>query len=96
MRSGRKVRQCRQDSRTHVSQSHQEETPRDTTPGEDRVTPAQPPVAATVPEHGTATPTPDADAPTIGTGTSIALGCVAGTVLLIVIGLIYILILALF
>lgn len=37
-----------------------------------------------------------ADAPTIGTGTSIALGCVAGTILLIVIGLIYILIAALF
>jgi hypothetical protein len=36
-----------------------------------------------------------AGAPTIGTGTSIALGCVAGTILLIVIGLIYILILAL-
>lgn len=32
---------------------------------------------------------------TIGTGTSIALGCVAGTILLIAIGLIYILILAL-
>lgn len=37
----------------------------------------------------------DPQAPTIGTGTSIALGCVAGTVVLIVIGLIYILILAL-
>lgn len=47
------------------------------------------------------TPTPEsavppADAPTIGTGTSIALGCVAGTIVLIVIGLIYILIAALF
>lgn len=33
--------------------------------------------------------------PTIGTGTSIALGCVAGTILLIVIGLLYVLIAAL-
>lgn len=38
---------------------------------------------------------PSPDAPTIGTGTSLALGCVAGTLLLIVIGLVYILILAL-
>jgi ribulose kinase len=38
----------------------------------------------------------DANAPTIGTGTSIALGCVAGTVLLILIGLIYLAIAALF
>jgi len=36
-----------------------------------------------------------ADAPTIGTGTSLALGCIAGTVLLILIGLLYILIAAL-
>jgi hypothetical protein len=35
------------------------------------------------------------NAPTIGTGTSIALGCIAGTVLLIAIGLIYILIVSL-
>lgn len=50
-------------------------------------------------EH-VATPQAPADpaatnAPTIGTGTSIALGCVAGTIVLILIGLIYILILAL-
>jgi hypothetical protein len=45
-----------------------------------------------------ATDAPDADAPkaerpalgdTVGTGTSIALGCLAGTLLLIVIGLIF-------
>jgi hypothetical protein len=35
---------------------------------------------------------PEAAEPTIGTGTSIALGCVAGTVLLIVIGLVFLLI----
>jgi hypothetical protein len=40
--------------------------------------------------------TPGAEnAPTIGTGTSIALGCIAGTILLIGIGLIYILIVSL-
>lgn len=33
----------------------------------------------------------EAAEPTIGTGTSIALGCVAGTVLLIVIGLLFLL-----
>lgn len=38
---------------------------------------------------------PEAEDATIGTGTSLALGCVAGTILLIVIGLIYIVILAL-
>lgn len=38
----------------------------------------------------------DANAPTIGTGTSLALGCVAGTVVLIIIGLIYLAIAALF
>jgi hypothetical protein len=49
-----------------------------------------------VPGHpATAQGEPSPDAPTIGTGTSLALGCVAGTILLIVIGLIYILILAL-
>jgi hypothetical protein len=49
-----------------------------------------------VPGHpATAQGEPDPDAPTIGTGTSLALGCIAGTLLLIVIGLIYILILAL-
>lgn len=37
----------------------------------------------------------DPQGPTIGTGTSIALGCVAGTIVLIVIGLIYIAIVAL-
>lgn len=46
------------------------------------------------PADGTTAPE-GAGAPTIGTGTSIALGCVAGTILLILIGLIYILILAL-
>jgi hypothetical protein len=38
--------------------------------------------------------TTDPQAPTIGTGTSIALGCVAGTIVLIIIGLIYIAIVA--
>lgn len=34
---------------------------------------------------------PAADEPTIGTGTSMAIGCVAGTVLLIVFGLLFLL-----
>lgn len=51
-----------------------------------RETPAQEP----------ASPAANAEGPTIGTGTSIALGCIAGTILLIVIGLLYILILAIF
>jgi len=38
---------------------------------------------------------PEGDESTIGTGTSIALGCIAGTLLLIVIGLIYLAIVAL-
>jgi hypothetical protein len=52
--------------------------------------------------HDSASPTmgekttAESEEPTIGTGTSIALGCVAGTILLIVIGLLYVLIAALF
>lgn len=69
-----------------MSQSHQDDTTR--TPDIDGET-APAPVADA--PSGQADP----DAPTIGTGTSLALGCVAGTILLILIGLIYILILAL-
>lgn len=43
--------------------------------------------AASEPETGSAPP--DDPASTIGTGTSLALGCVAATIVLIVIGLIY-------
>lgn len=39
---------------------------------------------------------PAADESTIGTGTSMALGCIAGTVLLIVFGLLFLLISTLF
>lgn len=46
------------------------------------------------PEQGDAPA--DVNAPTIGTGTAIAFGCIAGTILLIAIGLIYLLIAALF
>ena len=85
MRWGRIVRPGRQDSR--IDLSHQDETTRTTdTDGET--------TEAAVP--GAAAGSPDADAPTIGTGTSLALGCVAGTILLILIGLLYILILAIF
>lgn len=38
----------------------------------------------------------DPQAPTIGTGTALALGCVAGTILLIVIGLLYVFLLTVF
>lgn len=59
-------------------------------PGEDVVSPpdspAEPPVETTNPALGD----------TVGTGTSIAIGCIAGTVLLIIIGLIFVGIAALF
>lgn len=46
-----------------------------------------PPGAATPGAPPTATPPADDD--TVGTGSVIALGCIAGTVLLIIIGLLY-------
>lgn len=73
-----------------MSQSHQDETTRDREIT-GQAAGATPTTATTTPET---TALPEADGPTIGTGTSLALGCVAGTILLIVIGLIYILILA--
>lgn len=79
-----------QDSRTRVSQSHQDETTR-ATEAAAQGTGATPTTATTTPET---IAQPETDGTTIGTGTSLALGCVAGTLLLIVIGLIYILILA--
>lgn len=69
--------------------SHQDETPRRDEPSIEQAPPETPIIAA--PEGQSA-----AEGPTIGTGTSLALGCVAGTVLLIVIGLIYILIASFF
>lgn len=69
--------------------SQQDETPRSVEPTIEAGTPETPIIAA--PEGQTA-----AEGPTIGTGTSLALGCVAGTVVLIVIGLIYILIASIF
>ena len=43
-------------------------------------------------KESSATPDPLADESTIGTGTSMALGCIAGTFLLIVFGLLFLLI----
>jgi len=53
--------------------------------------PIFPPAAASDPDDQAASPQPDAD-DTVGTGTSIALGCIAGTLLLVVIGLIFLLV----
>ena len=72
-----------------MSQSHQDET--QPTTEVDSQGP-QAPGTDIHAEPGTA----ESDAPTIGTGTSLALGCIAGTVLLIAIGLLYILILTIF
>lgn len=69
--------------------SQQDATPRSDDPTVEEAPPETPIIAA--PEGQTA-----AEGPTIGTGTSLALGCVAGTVLLIVIGLLYILIASVF
>ena len=55
--------------------------PKDNGPTE--ATPAEPSQAPTV------TSAPRADDDTVGTGSVIALGCIAGTVLLILIGLLY-------
>lgn|GEM_PF-2088436 len=51
--------------------------------------------SVTTPETPAAGPDGDPD-DTVGTGTSIALGCIAGTILLIIVGLIFLGIAALF
>lgn len=61
-----------------------------TPPAEEQVMVHETPIQASAPAGNDVAPT------TIGTGTSIALGCIAGTVLLIGIGLIYLLIAAVF
>lgn len=58
-----------------------------------RPPPSQPtPPAADEPQANGVQPDADTDA-TVGTGTSIALGCIAGTVLLVIIGLVFLLVL---
>lgn len=71
--------------------SQQDETKRET----DVIEASQPSGPVSASANTTGQPEVEAEGATIGTGTSLALGCVAGTILLIVIGLIYILILAL-
>lgn len=66
----------------------QDETQSTTPQPEGGDTPAGQPAAA-------GTGAEDDAASTIGTGTSLALGCIAGTLLLIVIGLIYLAVVAL-
>lgn len=80
-----------------MSQDDVKRTPpwmkQDTTPGLSDEAPA--------PEGGSTAPPPEhpespALGDTVGTGTSIAIGCIAGTILLILIGLIFVGIAALF
>jgi hypothetical protein len=81
-----------------VSQDEIKPTPQsvDEQPGQQpQPTPVEPGATPSQAENEVQAAT-DPNAPTIGTGTSIALGCVAGTVVLIVIGLLYLLIAALF
>lgn len=57
----------------------------------------RPPVPANAPDivsdpDGQDTPPQPALGDTVGTGTSIALGCIAGTLLLVVIGLVFLLV----
>ncbi len=63
--------------------------PQDQGSGVDR--PVAPPAGAPQETDNAGGQSPEADEPTIGTGTSIALGCVAGTILLIVIGVLFLL-----
>ena len=87
----------RPDTRMPVSQDENTRTPGGQ-PDPTLPTPEEQAAANTTLEPGTVGEPggADANAPTIGTGTSIALGCVAGTIVLIVIGLIYLGIAALF
>lgn len=58
--------------------------------------PADPSTEATVPTAESAAPVGDAMADTAGTGTIIALGCITGTVFIIILGVVYLLVTQLF
>lgn len=63
------------------------DTPQQTPdPGRDQTPPVPPPPGPEQDQPESAAPAPST---TIGTGTSIALGCVAGTILLVLIGLLF-------